>query len=112
LSVFVLILVLECRTTKRGLDYRGKLSTTNMGRTCQAWSVLTPHNHKFQRELLTEKNYCRNPDNTSGGPWCYTTDVSQRWEFCDVPYCGMYFKTDLQKNIIFGYFLLLNRNRE
>ena len=73
-----------------GLDYRGKLSTTNKGRTCQAWSVLTPHHHKFQRELLTEKNYCRNPDNTSGGPWCYTTDVSQRWEFCDVPYCGMY----------------------
>ena len=31
-------------------------------------------------------NYCRNPD---GEPnlWCYTTNSSSRWEYCDVPLC-------------------------
>jgi hypothetical protein len=33
------------------------------------------------------KNYCRNPDRTSGGLWCYTTDPNVRWELCDVTPC-------------------------
>ena len=33
------------------------------------------------------KNYCRNPDSESGGPWCYTTDSAKRWEYCDVKFC-------------------------
>ena len=33
------------------------------------------------------ENYCRNPDNEPGGPWCYTTDPDKRWEYCDVPVC-------------------------
>ena len=34
------------------------------------------------------ENYCRNPDNESNGPWCYTTDPDKRWEFCDVKLCS------------------------
>ena len=29
----------------------------------------------------------RNPSNSNGGPWCYTTDPDKRWEYCDIPTC-------------------------
>jgi len=32
---------------------------------------------------LGDHNYCRNPDGEKT-IWCYTTDVSKRWEYCDV----------------------------
>ncbi|CAG5105809.1 Oidioi.mRNA.OKI2018_I69.chr1.g2473.t1.cds [Oikopleura dioica] len=32
-------------------------------------------------------NYCRNPDNDPNGPWCYTTDPSVRFAYCDIPRC-------------------------
>ena len=24
-------------------------------------------------------------------PWCYTTDLDLRWEYCDIPKCGKYY---------------------
>ncbi len=35
-----------------------------------------------------DNNYCRNPDNEPGGPWCYTTSHNKRWEYCHIPFCG------------------------
>ena len=32
-------------------------------------------------------NYCRNPDNSYGTLWCYTTHSGSRWEDCYVPLC-------------------------
>ena len=29
-----------------------------------------------------DENYCRNPTNAKNGPWCYTTDPDQRWDYC------------------------------
>ena len=84
----------ECKTTDVGADYKGQLSTTTSGRTCQAWGSQSPHRHtrnnpdKFPDATLGDAgNYCRNPDNTSNGPWCYTTDRSKRWERCSVAKC-------------------------
>lgn len=33
-------------------------------------------------------NYCRNPDSDPKGPWCYTTDPSVRWEYCNLKRCS------------------------
>ena len=70
-----------------GTSYTGMANSTKSGkRTCQMWSVNTPHEHKFND--VGEHNYCRSPDG-SGELWCYTTDVNERWELCDVPLCGV-----------------------
>ncbi|XP_070541654.1 apolipoprotein(a)-like [Ptychodera flava] len=71
-----------------GSDYRGTVSTTINGKTCQEWTEQNPHSHSrtpknYPNSGLGEHNYCRNPDGTPGA-WCYTTDVSVRWELCDI----------------------------
>ena len=86
--------VLECRYPGLGKEYCGHKSVTKSGKTCQKWSSQSSHKHtrddpfKFPDSSLTAaNNYCRNPDDTPGGPWCYTTESSTRWEFCDIPIC-------------------------
>ena len=79
-----------CAEVKQA-DYRGTISTTISGKTCQAWSSQSPHSHTRTPENNPnsglDSNYCRNPD---GEPqaWCYTTEAGKRWEYCDVPVCG------------------------
>ena len=65
----------------RGVRYAGDLNVTTSGRTCKVWS-------DTKMAGVGEHNYCRNPDRTSGGPWCYTTDPDKYWEFCSIPRCG------------------------
>ena len=74
-------------------DYRGSIDTTESGVTCQRWRDQTPHTHPyppedFPNEGLT-RNYCRNPEGKSERPWCFTTDSTKRWEYCNVPVCGV-----------------------
>ncbi|XP_077855342.1 apolipoprotein(a) isoform X6 [Macaca mulatta] len=74
-----------------GQSYRGTYFTTVTGRTCQAWSSMTPHSHSRTPENYPNaglvKNYCRNPDPVAA-PWCYTTDPSVRWEYCNLTRCS------------------------
>ncbi|XP_054578190.1 plasminogen isoform X2 [Eptesicus fuscus] len=75
-----------------GKGYRGQKATTVAGTTCQAWAAQEPHRHSiFTPETNPraglEKNYCRNPDGDSNGPWCYTTDPKKLFDYCDVPQC-------------------------
>jgi len=53
--------------------------------------VLFRHSQKAKNfpegDLKKAVNYCRNPDNEPEGPWCYTTNASVRWDYCDVPGC-------------------------
>ncbi|XP_029532643.1 plasminogen [Oncorhynchus nerka] len=73
-----------------GEDYRGKISTTENGYTCQRWDAQKPHNHGYSPSALPEKyleeDYCRNPDGDPK-PWCFTTSPSKRWDFCSIPRC-------------------------
>ncbi|KAG2468018.1 PLMN protein, partial [Polypterus senegalus] len=75
-----------------GVDYRGRVSITASGVTCQAWASNTPHVHSsFNPSTHPDKgldaNYCRNPDGDVNGPWCYTTDPARKWDYCQIPQC-------------------------
>ncbi|XP_019614682.1 PREDICTED: plasminogen-like [Branchiostoma belcheri] len=75
-----------------GATYRGSVSMTATGKTCQRWDSQTPHGHdrtpaNYPSAGL-EQNYCRNPDGWYR-LWCYTTDPYTRWELCDVPFCSV-----------------------
>ena len=83
-----------CKLTVLGLEYTGLVATTISGRTCQRWDSQSPHRHTRTRldqypdwDLGYASNYCRNPDGEPNGPWCYTTDRSTRWEYCNVAPC-------------------------
>ena len=71
-------------------DYRGIISVTTNGLTCQRWDSQSPHRHDRTPSNYPDKglesNLCRNPDNEPGGAWCYT-DSSTRWAYCNVPSC-------------------------
>jgi len=79
-----------CYNKTFGDDYRGTQSRTLSGITCQNWSQNKPHVHNFKQinypKADLNENYCRNPDKSSGGPWCFTNDVNTRWGYC-FPMC-------------------------
>ncbi|CAH1272597.1 HGF [Branchiostoma lanceolatum] len=74
-----------------GTSYRGKVSVTESGKTCQRWDSQTPNTHKYTAANYPsaglEENYCRNVGDWPE-VWCLTTDPNTRWERCDVPVCG------------------------
>ncbi|XP_078658301.1 plasminogen-like [Branchiostoma floridae x Branchiostoma belcheri] len=74
-----------------GTSYRGTVSETGSGLTCQAWGSQAPRPHRFRPEDYPdsglEENYCRNPDADPMGPWCVTTSPIRGWEYCTVPSC-------------------------
>lgn len=77
-----------------GQNYRGRRSVTVSGIRCQAWASPIPHEHKFMSKKFGNKdlreNYCRNPDNSTVGPWCFTTDPQPhlRHQDCGIPQCS------------------------
>lgn len=77
-----------------GESYRGRRSVTVDGIMCQAWASNSPHEHKFMSRRFRKKdlreNYCRNPDNSTVGPWCFTTDprLHMRHQECGIPQCS------------------------
>uniref|UniRef100_A0A3Q1JG72 Prothrombin n=1 Tax=Anabas testudineus TaxID=64144 RepID=A0A3Q1JG72_ANATE len=76
--------------------YMGDVNVTKSGRPCQYWRHNFPHpimrefNVSEPNSMLVE-NFCRNPDNRAGGPWCYTKDPTVQKEACRVPKCGEVF---------------------
>ncbi|XP_061570525.1 hepatocyte growth factor a [Cololabis saira] len=81
----------ECITGTKD-NYRGRRSWTKSNITCQAWSDNNINEHTFYPDRYPaqdlRENFCRNPNNDPGGPWCYTTDPNVRAEECGVPQCS------------------------
>ncbi|KAA8590191.1 hypothetical protein FQN60_014125 [Etheostoma spectabile] len=77
-----------------GQSYRGRRTVTVSGILCQAWASPIPHEHKFMSKRFGKKdlreNFCRNPDNSTVGPWCFTTDPRPhlRHQECGIPQCS------------------------
>lgn len=78
----------NCKRSTVGWEYASTTAVTVSNRTCQRWNESSPHGHSYTALLGDQQNYCRNPDREPNGPWCYTTDPKQRWEYCDIPKCG------------------------
>lgn len=72
-----------------GWEYKGTRDRTVSGTLCQRWDRQYPHEHDYH-SLSSEQNYCRNPAKAyAKGPWCYTSEAKQKWNYCFVPKCGM-----------------------
>ncbi|XP_072042783.1 uncharacterized protein [Amphiura filiformis] len=103
---------IECYTESNGADYRGHISVTESGKICQKWTSQTPQEHsrtpsRYPNSGLGDHNYCRNPD-SEPRPWCYTTDINERWDYCNVGQpkasCIVRIQQDPQ-NVDDGYFV-------
>uniref|UniRef100_K1PAJ5 Plasminogen n=1 Tax=Magallana gigas TaxID=29159 RepID=K1PAJ5_MAGGI len=70
---------------EEGSLYKGNVSVTFTGLTCQRWNKQTPQKHKHSGNPDADENYCRIINDKR--PWCYTTDKDVRWEYCMVPDC-------------------------
>ncbi|XP_076354950.1 inactive tyrosine-protein kinase transmembrane receptor ROR1-like isoform X2 [Tachypleus tridentatus] len=73
-----------------GEDYRGTVSSTASGLTCQYWSHQIFYQTSDYPELIGGHNYCRNPGGTESQPWCFTADSQTHRELCDIPKCVDY----------------------
>ncbi|XP_044307022.1 hepatocyte growth factor-like protein isoform X2 [Varanus komodoensis] len=91
-----------------GEEYQGTVSRTRKGISCQRWKDQSPHKPQdFPTMLPTvrlEENYCRNPDNDSHGPWCYTMNPNIPFDYCAIEPCAGEKKPSIflnPENIIF-----------
>ena len=101
-------------------NYRGKISTTVKGYTCQRWDSQFPHEHKVEPQIESaglDENYCRNPKTgkalnvLAARVWCYTSDPDVRWDYVSIESQYTLFTTLfqlLQKNIQRRTHLYLN----
>jgi len=74
----------ECSYTALGKEYRGLKNTTVNNTPCKPWGG-------YRGGKFAGENYCRNDDNTPGGPWCYIVQISPSapyYEDCGIPLCS------------------------
>ena len=91
-----LLILLKLAVGQSDCSTREAPTTTRSGYTCQRWDATTPHQPKF-KPGYAKHNRCANPDGAPGSaPWCYTTDRTKRWDYCDVEQC------DCEWNCIVG----------
>ncbi|XP_029663491.1 uncharacterized protein LOC115235691 [Formica exsecta] len=108
----------KCKLSQLGTEYKGFIMTTAGGYRCQSWSAQQPihegiskrkckfwnrkyklgnaksikfHNKHFpDGSRIKARNLCRNPDDDTGGPWCYVEERNYELvekEYCDIPSC-------------------------
>ncbi|KAF7993844.1 hypothetical protein HCN44_011113 [Aphidius gifuensis] len=90
----------ECRITGVGAEYAGKCNKSASNNKCETWDKKrvqqTGLTEKYQNSKFPDlsrekaKNYCRNPDNDIGGPWCWVEEENYEYvkkQYCDVSFC-------------------------
>ena len=92
-----------------GRYYHGHVNKTQSGLPCATWFSKEPHEQSSPPkdifpEMVNSGNHCRNPGGTESSPWCYTTDSSVRWQYCDIPKCGKILS--IRKKLILSYKML------
>ena len=75
----------QCKTTRRGASYTGNQSYSLSGEKCLSWESFKI-NGNITPISAYGHNYCRNQNNNSHGPWCYTENDSNG-EICPIPLC-------------------------
>ena len=84
---------------RKGENYQGTKSRTISGRNCVDWGTsknikINSQLHRIDGTSIFNKNYCRNPDGSNGGPWCYVKEFKNRagrilnWESCEIKTCS------------------------
>ena len=83
---------INCKLTRAGIDYRGDVSHTVSGHACLPWSENTILNTSAlsltgngSSHFTQNSSTCRNPSNSSKGPWCYIQGM-QRIHTCFLIY--------------------------
>ena len=82
--------------TGTGTEYFGRVRQTQRGVECKPWvdGGFSSQNHTH----VGLHNYCRNPDKSSTGVWCYTANPSKEKDACDVRECTNTDKSKLLRN--------------
>lgn len=70
--------------TELGLGLMMKMEMVTVMVTVTSSHRISPVTHP---EAHLEENYCRNPDNDSHGPWCYTMDPRTPFDYCAIKPC-------------------------
>lgn len=60
-----------------------------------------------------QENYCRNPADDEGGPWCFTMDPKIRLESCAIPQCseGNVLSFEVHRNLFCKCLNIAHKNR-
>ena len=85
----------DCKISSSGVEYAGNVSFTRSGKGCFQWSRLSSHAaslldpDRFPDASINDSgSFCRNPDRKPDGPWCFTNDSKDQWEYCEVKSCS------------------------
>ena len=84
----ILVTAKNCQVVPMDDQHHGTISVTTSGYVCQRWdSQSTYTNFPVDATIADAANYCRNPDNDVGGPWCLVDSSSypKSWEYCTLP---------------------------